>query len=217
MHVGALTIFEGPPPPYTEVLDTLRGRLHLVPRYRQKLAVPPAGSGPARCGSTTRASTSSTTCATPRCRSRAPRSSSCCWPARIFSQQLDRSKPLWEVWMVEGLEDGGFALITKTHHALIDGIAGVDIAQVMFDLGPVPAEVPHPDEAWRARARRRSGAQVARRGDASACCAPACARPRAAAALATRPPEALRSAREAVEGLGEIVVGGAEPGARRRR
>src|SRR5256885_10245031 len=45
MHVGGLTLFEGPPPPYTEVLDTLRGRLHLVPRYRQKLSVPPAGTG----------------------------------------------------------------------------------------------------------------------------------------------------------------------------
>ena len=79
---------------------------------------------------------------------------------RIFSQQLDRSKPLWEVWMVEGLADGGFALITKTHHALIDGIAGVDIAQVVFDLGPVPAEVPHPDEPWQP-APEPSGAAAA--------------------------------------------------------
>ena len=84
---------------------------------------------------------------------------------RIFSQQLDRSKPLWEVWMVEGLADGGFALITKTHHALIDGIAGVDIAQVVFDLGPVPAEVPHPDEPWQP-AREPSGAQLLASGDA---------------------------------------------------
>src|ERR671935_234242 len=45
---------------------------------------------------------------------------------------------------------GALALITKTHHALIDGVAGVDIAQVIFDLGPVPTEVPHPDEPWRA-------------------------------------------------------------------
>src|SRR5262249_19944732 len=45
MHVGGLAEFEGPPPPYTELLDVLRGRLHLVPRYRQKLSVPPAGTG----------------------------------------------------------------------------------------------------------------------------------------------------------------------------
>ena len=68
--------------------------------------------------------------------------------SRVFSQQLDRSKPLWETWLVEGLEGNRFALISKTHHALIDGIAGVDLAQVLFDLTPVPQEIPHPDEAW---------------------------------------------------------------------
>src|SRR3954449_11962865 len=45
MHVGAITIFEGPPPSYEEITEALRGRLHLVPRYRQKLAVPPLGTG----------------------------------------------------------------------------------------------------------------------------------------------------------------------------
>src|ERR687886_693539 len=54
--------------------------------------------------------------------------------ARVFSQRLDRSKPLWEMWLVEGLESGGFALVSKTHHALIDGIAGVDLASVLFDV-----------------------------------------------------------------------------------
>ncbi len=47
--------------------------------------------------------------------------------ARIFSQRLDRTKPLWELWLVEGLEGGGFALINKTHHCLVDGVSGVDI------------------------------------------------------------------------------------------
>ena len=60
---------------------------------------------------------------------------------RIFSQRLDRSKPLWEIWLVQGLEDNRFALISKTHHALVDGVSGVDIATVLFDLQPVPAEI----------------------------------------------------------------------------
>src|SRR3712207_2163967 len=68
--------------------------------------------------------------------------------SRIFSQQLDRSKPLWEVWVVEGVHDGSWAMITKTHHALIDGISGVDLATVMFDLAPVPRQVDHPDRPW---------------------------------------------------------------------
>src|SRR6059036_3231816 len=63
--------------------------------------------------------------------------------ARIFSQRLDRSKPLWETWFVQGLEGDRFAIISKTHHALVDGVSGVDLATVLFDLSPVP---PEPDE-----------------------------------------------------------------------
>ena len=68
--------------------------------------------------------------------------------ARIHSQRLDRTKPLWELWLVQGLEDGRFALISKTHHAVVDGIAGVDLATVLFDLEPVPPPMPHEGEPW---------------------------------------------------------------------
>ncbi len=67
--------------------------------------------------------------------------------ARVFSQQLDRSKPLWELWLVQGLTRNRFALVTKTHHALVDGVSGVDIATVLFDLKPVPEPV-EPDHDW---------------------------------------------------------------------
>jgi diacylglycerol O-acyltransferase / wax synthase len=205
MHVGGLTLFEGPPPPYTELLDTLRGRLHLVPRYRQKLSVPPAGTGRPLWIDDPSFSIEyhvrHTALPKPGSEDQLQRLA-----ARIFSQQLDRSKPLWEVWMVEGLQDGGFALITKTHHALIDGIAGVDIAQVIFDLGPVPTEVAHPDEPWQpapeptAAGLLASGALgLLRTGVRTAA---------AAVALASRPTEALRSARVAVEGLGEVAWAG---------
>ena len=53
---------------------------------------------------------------------------------RVFAQQLDRDKPLWEIWLVDTMGDGRFALICKTHHALVDGISGVDILSVLFDL-----------------------------------------------------------------------------------
>src|SRR5215212_3539379 len=147
MHVGALTMFEGPPPPYTEVLDTLRGRLHLVPRYRQRLAVPPAGTGrPLWVDDPTfnieyhvRHSALPAPGAADQLLALA---------GRIFSQQLDRARPLWELWLIEGLENGGFALISKTHHAMIDGVSGVDLVTVIFDLSPVPADVEHPDEPW---------------------------------------------------------------------
>ena len=79
---------------------------------------------------------------------------------RVFSQQLDRDKPLWELWLVEGLEGGRFALLAKTHHALVDGISGVDIVTVLFD------------------AARRAG-RAARPGRALAAAAPPLRRPAA--------------------------------------
>src|SRR5213079_3519627 len=66
---------------------------------------------------------------------------------RVFSQRLDRDKPLWEIWLAHGLKGGRFALLAKTHHALVDGISGVDIVTVLFDTSPDPAP-PDPGEQW---------------------------------------------------------------------
>jgi diacylglycerol O-acyltransferase len=65
---------------------------------------------------------------------------------RVQSRQLDRDRPLWEIYLVEGLADGRFAIITKTHHALVDGITAVDIAGLLLDPTPVPREVP--EDGW---------------------------------------------------------------------
>jgi diacylglycerol O-acyltransferase len=67
---------------------------------------------------------------------------------RVLAQQLDRDKPLWEIWVVEGVEGGCFALVCKTHHALVDGISGVDIVTVLFDLSPEPSEPAEPERRW---------------------------------------------------------------------
>ena len=67
---------------------------------------------------------------------------------RVFAQQLDRDKPLWEIWLVEGLEGDRFALLSKTHHALVDGISGVDIMSVLFDTSPEPAAPTDTGERW---------------------------------------------------------------------
>jgi WS/DGAT/MGAT family acyltransferase len=71
--------------------------------------------------------------------------------ARIFSQQLDRTKPLWELWLVEGLEDDRFAIVGKSHHALVDGVSGVDITTVLYDLEPQPADPPVRPPKWAPR------------------------------------------------------------------
>ena len=162
MHVGAVMIFEGPVPDFEALSAHVRGRLHLVPRFRQKLAFPPLETGrplwiddPSfnleyHLRDTALPAPGSET----QLRALA---------ARIHSQALDRSKPLWELWFVQGLEGGRFALITKTHHALVDGVAGVDLATVLFDLQPVPGPVEHPDAPWHPR-QSPGSAQMAARG-----------------------------------------------------
>src|SRR5690348_8820469 len=162
MHIGGVLIFEGPPPAFDDYLNHIRRRLHLVPRYRQRLATPPLETGrPLWVDDPTfnldyhvRHTALPAPGTEEQLRALA---------ARIHSQRLDRNKPLWEMWLVQGLEDGRFALISKTHHALVDGIAGVDLATVMFDLSPVPPAVPHEGEPW-APQSVPSAAQMAARG-----------------------------------------------------
>jgi WS/DGAT/MGAT family acyltransferase len=68
---------------------------------------------------------------------------------RVQSRQLDRSRPLWEIYLVEGLADGRFAIITKTHHAMVDGIRAIDIGALILDTEPTPRELP--DDHWAPR------------------------------------------------------------------
>jgi diacylglycerol O-acyltransferase / wax synthase len=140
MHIGGVSIFDGPPPSFDELSDMVRAKLHHTPRYRQKVrfvpfgvsepmwvddpyfdvayhlrhtAVPPPGTGE-------------------QLRTMA---------ARVFSQHLDRARPLWEIWMVEGLQNGRWALLSKVHHCMVDGVAATDLMSVMFgDDEPPPAD-----------------------------------------------------------------------------
>ena len=125
MHIGAMTVLEGPAPSLELFLDTIRERLHLVPRYRQKLSVPPAESGrPVWVddpGFNLEFHIRQSALPKPGSEDQLMRLVS-----RIFSQQLDRSKPLWEMWLIEGVVEGRWALISKTHHAMIDGISGME-------------------------------------------------------------------------------------------
>src|SRR5687768_2458864 len=145
MHVGAITTFEGPPPSYSDFMDQIRARLHLVPRYRQKLFDPPLETGRPMWADDPNFNLEyhvrHTALPSPGSEEQLFNLVS-----RIMSQRLDRAKPLWETWFVEGLEGNRFALIAKTHHALIDGVAGVDLATVLFDLSPVPEPVEPPGD-----------------------------------------------------------------------
>jgi diacylglycerol O-acyltransferase / wax synthase len=147
MHVASTTLFEGPAPPYLEFRDHIASRLDLVPRFRQKLRFVPFGMGRPvwvddphlNLAYHVRHTALPEPGSEQQLRNLA---------ARIFSQQLDRSKPLWEIWLVEGLKGGRFAIVGKTHHAMVDGIAGVDITTVLFDTEREPPETSKPLEHW---------------------------------------------------------------------
>ncbi|MGE5407131.1 MAG: WS/DGAT/MGAT family O-acyltransferase [Syntrophothermus sp.] len=150
MHVASTIIFEGPAPTHHEFRDHIASRLHLVPRFRQKLRFVPLGQGRPvwvddphlNLDYHVRQTALPAPGSDEQLRNLA---------ARIFSQQLDRSKPLWELWLVEGLEDGRFAIIGKSHHALVDGVSGVDITTVLFDLDREPQGTPPAAPPWLAR------------------------------------------------------------------
>src|SRR5438132_11645181 len=150
MHVGSLATFEGPPFfdgagrfRLEDAREIISSRLHLVPRFRKRLMTVPLGQGRPiwvddhdfdlnyhvrltalpKPGSEEQLKV---------------------LMGRLQSQVLDRRRPLWELWFVEGLEGGRVAIIQKTHHALVDGISGVDVATVILDLEPDPARVEGP-------------------------------------------------------------------------
>jgi diacylglycerol O-acyltransferase / wax synthase len=208
MHVGGLTIIEGPTPPIEDLLEQIRERLHLVPRYRQKLAHTALDSGrPVWIDDPSfnlEYHVRHTALPTPgdweQLRS---------LTARIFSQQLDRAKPLWEMWLIEGLQDGRFALISKNHHALVDGISGVDLATVLFDLSPSPPPIRHSGRAWQPH-REPSAVDLTATAFRGAIRAGLELLASGLDAL-THPERALERAREASEGLGEIVWAGLNP------
>ncbi|HEY7268120.1 MAG TPA: wax ester/triacylglycerol synthase family O-acyltransferase [Solirubrobacterales bacterium] len=147
MHVASTTLFEGPAPPYVDFRDHIGSRLHLVPRFRQKVRFVPFGQGRPvwvddphlNLGYHVRHTSLPEPGSEQQLRTLA---------ARIFSQQLDRSKPLWEIWLIEGLKGGRFAVVGKTHHAMVDGVSGVDITTVLYDLEQDPAESPVESEPW---------------------------------------------------------------------
>src|SRR3954464_6987317 len=163
MHVGALVMLEGPAPDFAEFLDGLRARLHLVPRYRQKLANPPLDTGRPLWVDDPDFNLEyhfrQTALPRPGTETQMMRLA-----ARIMSQQLDRAKPLWELWLVEGLGGGGFSIILETHPPptprscarrppppCSGGAGPAAPAGVMSTLPPGPAPPPPPDEPWRAQ------------------------------------------------------------------
>jgi diacylglycerol O-acyltransferase / wax synthase len=135
MHVGSVSVFEGPAPSYGDVVRLLLSKLPQVPRYRQRVRTVPLELGRplwvddehfqilyhVRHTAVPRPGGAE------QLRNLA---------GRVLGQRLDMTKPLWEVWLVEGLEGDRWAFISKVHHCMVDGIAGTDLMQLIFDVEP---------------------------------------------------------------------------------
>lgn len=207
LHVASVTVFDGPAPPYDELRELIESRLHLVPRFRQRLAGVPLDQGrpvwvddphfnlpyhlrhaglPAP-GSEEQLKNLA---------------------GRLFAQRLDRTKPLWELWLVDGLQDDRFALVAKSHHALVDGVEAVDITTVLFDTA-ASAPPPEPAAGWTPRPLPSSAQlltdalfeRVTRPGELA----------RTARAVVRTPRRLLQGARDGLQSRGALRFAGLRP------
>src|SRR2546425_10935516 len=138
MHIGGVSIFEGPAPPFERLEEMVAAKLGRVPRYRQKVRFVPLGLGRPVWVDDPHFNLSyhlrHTALPPPGTDQQLRRTA-----ARIFAQRLDRGKPLWEIWMLEGLSENRWALLSKVHHCMVDGVSATDLMSVMFG-GPAEAE-----------------------------------------------------------------------------
>lgn len=154
MHVASVLVFAGVAPTHEELMASVEARLHRVPRYRQRLAHVPLGQGRPvwvddphfNIAYHVRHAALPMPGGERELRNLA---------GRLFAQPLDRTKPLWDMVLVERIRDEGgerrFAVIAKTHHALVDGVSGVDIMSVLFDVSPDAPEPEPPEHPWTPR------------------------------------------------------------------
>ena len=200
MHIGAVGIFEGPPPRFDDVVEMVRGKLPLVPRYRQVVRFVPLQLGRPvwaddphfDLGYHLRHTALPAPGGDAELRALV---------GRVMAQQLDRTKPLWEIWIVDGLRDGRWAMVSKTHHALVDGVAGTELLAVIMDTSPTPS-APVQDE-WSPAPRPNALRLVfdAARGLASS----PYEQLRAVRAGTRVPRAALRQATDVVRGLSSMA------------
>ncbi len=200
MHIASVAIFEGPPPPFADIVAMVDAKLDLVPRYRQKVRFVPFELGRPVWVDDPHFNIEyhlrHTALPSPGGEAELRK-----LVGRVMSQALDRSKPLWEMWVVEGLEDGHWALLSKTHHAMVDGVSGTDLMALMMDVSPETA-VPDPVR-WQPDPAP-SGMQLAARASLDLMRSPY-EQLQAVRSAAAVPREALGQAREVVKGLSAMT------------
>lgn len=133
MHIAGVCVFEGPAPPAADISAMIAGKLHLIPRYRQRVHAVPLQLGRPVWVDDPHFNLDyhvrPTALAAPGDDEALRR-----LVGRVVSQPLDRNRPLWETWVVQGLSDDRWALIAKVHHCMVDGVSGVDLLTVLLDI-----------------------------------------------------------------------------------
>jgi WS/DGAT/MGAT family acyltransferase len=142
MHIAGACVFEDPPPPLHDLESLVASKLQAIPRYRQRVRTVPLELGRPVWVDDPHFDLAyhlrHTALPTP-----GDDAAFCRLMGRIMSQPLDRERPLWEAWLVEGLDGGRWALVFKVHHCMVDGIAGVELLTVLLDL-EIDADIGEP-------------------------------------------------------------------------
>ena len=201
MHVASIGIFDGPPPPHNELTSGLLDRMHLIPRYRQRVQdVPYALGRPVWVDATDfdiNYHVRRTALAAPGDDDDLRQLA-----GTLLSQRLDRSKPLWEIWIVENLAEGKWATISKVHHCMVDGVSGSELMSILLDLTTDTPPVERVD--WTPRTVSRDDLT---RDALRSHVANAGAQLRTVAQLLRRPADGLQQAVDIVSGLASVSSG----------
>lgn len=149
VHVGGTVIVAGRPPPFERLLEHVDARLNLVPRFRQRVTRVPVGLANPVWADDARFDLRwhVRLAALPK-------------PGdvdelrdlvgRIMSEPLDFTRPLWQIYLIEGLAGRRHAVLSKTHHALVDGVSAVDVGMLLVDVSADGTELPVAEAAWKA-------------------------------------------------------------------
>jgi diacylglycerol O-acyltransferase len=203
MHVGGVLVFDGEIA-RDDVAARIRDRLHLIPRYGMRLEEMLGGAG---YPVWEQAPDFDAARHVRRAALPAPGGDEelCELVGQLMSEPLDRSRPLWQLTVVEGLAGGRSALVAKMHHALVDGIAAVDVSTVILDPGPEPLELPPPEATEPERRRDARVDQLTRLAAAQLHVPRRLARGAVSRALALDPLDARRQIRSAAGVMAELT------------
>ena len=200
MHIASVGIFEGPEPPFADIVSMIDSKLDLVPRYRRVVRTVPLELGRPVWVDDPHFNIEyhlrHTALPSPGGEAELRK-----LVGRVMSQPLDRAKPLWEIWVVEGLEEGHWAVMAKTHHAMVDGVSGTDLLALIMDISPEPS-LPEPT-TWTPQPTP-SGLQLAAQASIELLRSPY-EQIQALRSAAAVPRQALGQAREVVKGLSAMT------------